>query len=444
MQTKPKKESSHKPTKKIFTNEGHAIKVNPNGQTHSHPPTKIQVHPPLQPHPQAKAQPTQITQPPQVKYPLPEPPVLQHTESATKRVLRDNKKKPQTYLEEKFPETIAVPTTSSKSKPMSEGAKKCLNLIQKLKKHNCVGPFLQPVDVEGLGLYDYYDVVSEPMDLSTVEKKLKNDNYSGVYEFGEDVRKIWSNALAYNAEGSSIYNMTIRISQYFERSFKEIENVQFTDKVTELEKKVKQLTQEIAKLNKPEPISGKKVSGSGPRLAKSPSTNEEPMSIHEKKVLCDHIKRLPPDSLRGVWEIVSKGLPPNQNNKEELVFDIDALPVRVTRELERYVKSKISIQNSKSKNKKDTAKQVAVDPGYNTNQQYYNQSLRPEMNGGNYQPITPQALAQLPTNKSYMGMDIPVKAKEGDAASKSSDSSFISDSESGSDDEKKHKPKPVT
>jgi hypothetical protein len=205
------------------------------------------------------------------------------------------------------------------------------------------------------------------------------------------------------------------------------------------------LTQEIAKLNKPEPISGKKVSGSGPRLAKSPSTNEEPMSIHEKKVLCDHIKRLPPDSLRGVWEIVSKGLPNNQNNKEELVFDIDALPVKVTRELDRYVRSKISMNNKSNKGKKEAQNkpQMQVDPSYDAGQQYYNHSLRPDMNGNKY-PINQQTLSQLPTNKSFMGMDIPVKAKENDAVSKSSDSSFISDSESGSDDERKHKPKPVT
>jgi len=340
--------------------------VNPNGQTHTQPPTKPQIHTQTQ----VKVQPPATQAPHTTKHPLPEPPVLTHQESATKRVLRDNKKKPQTYLEEKFPETIAVPTTSSKSaKPMSEGAKKCLNLLQKLKKHNCVGPFLQPVDVEGLGLYDYYDVVSEPMDISTVEKKLKNDTYSSVYEFGEDVRKIWSNAMAYNAEGSAIYNMTVKISQYFERIFKEIENVQFTDKVTELEKKVKMLTQEIAKLNKPEPISGKKVSGSGHRHAKSPSIIEEPMSIHEKMVLCDHIKSLPPDSLRGVWEIVSKGLPNTQNNKEELVFDIDALPVKVTRELERYVKRMLNINQAKpSKKRNEPPKQQIVETSYDPNQ----------------------------------------------------------------------------
>jgi len=34
---------------------------------------------------------------------------------------------------------------------------------------------------------------------------------------------------------------------------------------------------------------------------------------------------LPPDCLRGVWEIVSEGMPLN-NQSEELTFDIDKLP----------------------------------------------------------------------------------------------------------------------
>lgn len=427
---KPKKESSHKPSKKIFTNEGAAVKI--NGQGHTPAPTRS--HPRPQAQPQSQLPPVQLQTQQYVQPLLPHDPIptLQHQDSATKRVLRDNKKKPQTYLEEKFPETVAVPTTSSKSmKPMHEGAKKCLNLLQRLKKHNCVGPFLQPVDVEGLGLWDYYDIVPEPMDLSTVEKKLKNGDYMSVSDFGADVRKIWSNAMAYNTEGSAIYNMTLKISQYFERIFKEIEDVPFNDKVFELEKKVKMLTQQIANLGRPEPLSGKKVSGSGPRFAKSPSSIEEPMTIQEKKVLCDHIKRLPPESLRGVWEIVSRSIPNTQNNKEELVFDIDALPVKVTRELDKFVKSKIGASNkATNKNKKDAP---PAKPAV-TEAQYYAQNFRPELNGTKYIPPQ-QNLMPSDSSKAFK--------KDDDVESKSSDSSFISDSESGSDDERKHKPKPA-
>lgn len=49
---------------------------------------------------------------------------------------------------------------------------------------------------------------------------------------------------------------------------------------------------------------------------------------------------MPPEYLRGVWEIVSESL--GNINSEELEFDIDTLPVRKTRELEAYVKNKLA------------------------------------------------------------------------------------------------------
>jgi hypothetical protein len=405
---KLKKEPSNRPTKKLFTNEGIAVKKNGHGQGEPTPTSE---------HSDSKGQ-------------------------STNRILRDHKKKTQTYLEEKYGEVVAVPTTSSKSaKPMNDGIKKCLNLVQKLKKHNCSAPFLLPVDVEGLGLYDYYDVVQEPMDLSTVEKKLKNGEYSSVHEFGTDIRKIWNNAFNYNTEASSIYQMTTKMSSYFERLFKEVEDVQFNDKIMDLEKKLKELSKQVAELNQPAPMSGTKVNRSGTKSSKSPAVLEEPMSIQEKKILCENIKRLPPDSLRGVWEIVSKGLPNNQHNKEELVFDIDALPVKVTRELERYVKNKMG-QNKQNKKKEPPAPKVAHQTEYyDPNPQYYNHTLRPDLNGAKYQGNAQTVMQQQMTTKNFMDMN---KKDRDELDSRSSDSSFISDSESGSDDERKHKSKPVT
>ena len=98
--------------------------------------------------------------------------------------------------------------------------------------------------------------------------------------------------------------------------------------------------------------SNTKINRTNSKPSRSPvGGSEEAMSVHEKKVLCDNIKKLQPESLRGVWEIVSKGLPNQQNSKEELVFDIDALPVRIIRELERYVKNKLGLNSKSNKGK---------------------------------------------------------------------------------------------
>ncbi|CAK4167762.1 unnamed protein product [Aphanomyces euteiches] len=77
--------------------------------------------------------------------------------------------------------------------------------------------FLQPVDVTGLGLADYYEIVKIPMDLSTVDSKLR----SGAYEddenlFIEDMRLIWSNAIRYNGEESEIGRIAHALSEIAE------------------------------------------------------------------------------------------------------------------------------------------------------------------------------------------------------------------------------------
>ena len=66
------------------------------------------------------------------------------------------------------------------------------------------------------------------------------------------------------------------------------------------------------------------------------------MSFAEKKALGENIRVLPPEYLRGVWEIVSQSLPANQV-KEELEFDIDSLPTKTCRTLERYVNQKLQL-----------------------------------------------------------------------------------------------------
>jgi len=240
-----------------------------------------------------------------------------------------------------------VPTTSHKpiSKGPNEGVKKCLECLRKLKRLSSAGPFLEPVDVEGLGLTDYYDIIKEPMDIRTVEEKLKSDQYSSASQFAADVRKIWSNAFRYNSKGSHVYNLASEMSSAFERYFKDIEHISFNDTVRELEKKVEKLSKQITELHH----KGAQVPNSKSSKPNS-SSNVRGYTIEEKKALCQSIKTLPPEFLRGVWEIVSEGLHQNSKNKEILEFDIQTLPFRVVRELDKYVKQKMS-QVSKGKSK---------------------------------------------------------------------------------------------
>lgn len=55
---------------------------------------------------------------------------------------------------------------------------------------NFAWPFYEPVDVEGLKIYDYYDIVSHPMDLSTIKKKMDFKQYANAQEVADDIRLV--------------------------------------------------------------------------------------------------------------------------------------------------------------------------------------------------------------------------------------------------------------
>jgi len=95
--------------------------------------------------------------------------------------------------------------------------KRCQRVLQLLKKHACAYPFLQPVDPDALGIPDYFQIVKNPIDISIVERNLKNGQYSSSMQFAADVKKIWMNSFLYNQKGTQIYSMTSQMQGYFEQ-----------------------------------------------------------------------------------------------------------------------------------------------------------------------------------------------------------------------------------
>ncbi|EWS72348.1 bromodomain domain protein (macronuclear) [Tetrahymena thermophila SB210] len=245
--------------------------------------------------------------------------------------------------------------------------KKCLHILHSLQKHKSSKPFLKPVDPIKEGCPDYYMVIREPMDLSTVEKNLKAHLYQSPTQFAADIHKIWKNSFIYNNRDSQIYNMTLEMEKYFSRKFKEIETNLYTktDGRTSTTDIIQALTgfltqnQKGTKKNKIaglQPIQVPLTSAPQPtKKTKNPTSKMDiPMTMQEKKNLGQNILLLPPECLRGVWEIVqSDG---NQQYDDKiLTFDIDALSVRKTRELEQYVK-----QNMAANNKRLSKKQAKI------------------------------------------------------------------------------------
>lgn len=86
-----------------------------------------------------------------------------------------------------------------------------------MKKHPSANPFLFPVDYMTLNLPDYPLIIKNPMDLSTIERRVKSFFYKSQEEFERDVDLIWSNSMTYNLKGTKIYEMTLEMKIYSEK-----------------------------------------------------------------------------------------------------------------------------------------------------------------------------------------------------------------------------------
>lgn len=71
-----------------------------------------------------------------------------------------------------------------------------LHLLNDMQNHASAWPFLQPVNKDDVP--DYYNVIKQPMDLSTMEEKLEKDQYPLPNDFVGDAMLIFHNCRKYN------------------------------------------------------------------------------------------------------------------------------------------------------------------------------------------------------------------------------------------------------
>ena len=80
--------------------------------------------------------------------------------------------------------------------------RQCKELLAPLRGMPSARIFAEPVD---LALYpDYATIVSSPIDLGTISSKLDTGAYEDAAGFVADVRRVWTNAMAYNPPMSQV------------------------------------------------------------------------------------------------------------------------------------------------------------------------------------------------------------------------------------------------
>ncbi|XP_075487981.1 transcription factor GTE6-like [Primulina tabacum] len=244
------------------------------------------------------------------------------------------------------------------AKRMQELMRQLGTIIRQITQHKWAGPFMQPVDVVGLGLHDYYQVIEKPMDFSTIKSKMEakdGTGYKNVRELSADVRLIFKNAIKYNEERDDVHVMAKTLLDKFETKW-----LLLLPKVDEEEKRLKeeeadlqldiQFAQEAAHAKVARQLCFKldKIDMHLEELRDTVLQKCRKISTEEKKRLGSAIARLSPEDINKALEIIAQNDPNFQAIGETVEVDIDTQSELTLWKLKLFVKDKLQTQPKSS------------------------------------------------------------------------------------------------
>jgi bromodomain-containing factor 1 len=109
------------------------------------------------------------------------------------------------------------------SKPMTKPQLRyLLDSVRKAKKIKAALPFLAAVDPIAMNIPTYPTIVPHPMDLGTIEEKLKNEQYSTANALWTDLELMVQNAYAFNGLQHPVTQSGLNLRAYFNKLMQSI------------------------------------------------------------------------------------------------------------------------------------------------------------------------------------------------------------------------------
>jgi len=95
-----------------------------------------------------------------------------------------------------------------------------MHLLNDMQNHQSAWPFQHPVNRDEVA--DYYEVIKEPMDLSTMEDKLEKDLYPNPEDFIKDAKLVFNNCRRYNSETTPYAKSANKLEKFMWQHIKAI------------------------------------------------------------------------------------------------------------------------------------------------------------------------------------------------------------------------------
>ncbi|THU70852.1 hypothetical protein C4D60_Mb08t29370 [Musa balbisiana] len=232
-----------------------------------------------------------------------------------------------------------------------------------ITQHKWAPPFMNPVDVKGLGLDDYYEVIKKPMDFGTIKNQMEakdGNGYKTVREIYADVRLVFTNAMTYNDDRSDIHVMAKTLLDKFEEKW-----LQLLPKVVEEEAKQKddeaqalanmQVAREaaFAKMARDTNSELDELNARLEELRKLVIQKCRKMSAEEKRKLGVGLSALSPEDLNKALEIIAEDNPSFQTTGEVVDVDMDAQSEITLWKVKFFVKGALELQAKNCASKAD-------------------------------------------------------------------------------------------
>lgn len=111
----------------------------------------------------------------------------------------------------------------------------CKKILEKIEKMHISEPFKQKVanDSHNQG---YYDVISDPIDLSVVRKKIEEGTYLTALEYIKDMRQIFYNSMSFYQYGHPHFLIAQDLSEWFEKKLKKFPRTAHEEWLIKLER----------------------------------------------------------------------------------------------------------------------------------------------------------------------------------------------------------------
>ena len=190
-----------------------------------------------------------------------------------------------------------------------------------------------------------------------IEKNIKNNKYSSSYEFFMDLRKIWLFYYQNYPNNSEIRQRTYSMSELCENLCKNIDNVFMDDNIRN-NLDLNQYSQNYNYYGNDYRFNGGNINQIVYNNNYNMNNNE--MSIEEKNALGNAIRNLNKEQLKGIIKLLSDSkISQSQSGQTKYFeFDIDKLPQKKLRELEKYVKECTKEKQLNNNNNKEQNEQI--------------------------------------------------------------------------------------